>query len=96
MTIKTFNSGDARLKLRDILDDVIGGDTEVVIERYNKPSAVIVNYEQWQELKRQQQNALLSQAKQISADIASGKTSTISHDDLKRLMIQKRAGHVGD
>lgn len=96
MTIKTFNSVDARVKLRDILDDVISGDTEVVIERYNKPSAVIINYEQWQELKRQQKKALLAQAKQISDDIASGKATTISHDDLMRLMIQKRASYVGD
>ena len=96
MTVKTFKSDEARLKLRDILDDVLRGDTEVIIERYNKPSAVVVNYEQWQALKRQQYAALLAQAKQVSADIASGKTGTISHEDLKRMMLEKRAGNVGD
>jgi len=96
MTVKTFKSDEARLKLRDILDDVLRGDTEVIIERYNKPSAVVVNYEQWQALKRQQYAALLAQAKQVSAAIASGKTDTISHEDLKRLMLEKRAANVGD
>ncbi len=98
--IKTFKSDEARLKLRDILDDVFRGDTEVVIERYNKPTAVVVNYEQWQALKRQQQQELLAQAKQVSAAIASGKTGTIAHDELKRLMLEQRAqrenAHVGD
>lgn len=96
MTIKTFKSDEARLKLRDILDDVFRGDTEVIIERYSKPTAVVVNYEQWRTLKRLQQQELLAKAKQVSADIASGKTSTISHDDLKRLMLEKRAAHVGN
>lgn len=96
MTIKTFTSVDARANFRDILDDVISGDNEVVIERYNKPSAVVINYDRWQELKRQQKETLLAQAKQISADIASGKIGTISHEDLMRLMIQKQAGYVGD
>ncbi len=96
MTTKTFKSDEARLKLRDILDDVYRGDTEVVIERYNKPTAVVVNYDQWQAIKRQQQSELLAQAKKISADIASGKVGTISHDELKRLIIKKRAGNVGD
>jgi prevent-host-death family protein len=96
MTTKTFKSDEARLKLRDILDDVFRGDTEVVIERYNKPTAVVVNYDQWQALKQQQQSALLAQAKQISAAIDSGKASTTSHDELMRLMIEKRAGNVGN
>jgi prevent-host-death family protein len=96
MTVKTFKSDEARLKLRDILDDVFRGDTEVVIERYNKPTAVVVNYDQWQALKRQQQKDLLAKAKQISSDIDSGKMGTTSHDELMRLMIEKQAGNVGD
>lgn len=96
VAIKTFKSDEARLKLRDILDDVFRGDTEVIIERYSKPTAVVVNYEQWQKFKRMQQQELLAQAKRVSADIASGKMGTISHDELKRLMLEKRAAHVGD
>jgi prevent-host-death family protein len=53
MTIKTYKSEDARLKLRDILDDVMTGAAESVIERYGKPTAVVVNYAQWQAWRRQ-------------------------------------------
>ena len=49
MTVKTIGSDEARVKLRDILDDVYAGQIEVVIERYNKPTAVVVNYSQWQQ-----------------------------------------------
>jgi prevent-host-death family protein len=53
MTVKVYKSEDARLKLRDILDDVMTGRAESVIERYGKPTAVVVNYAQWQAWKRQ-------------------------------------------
>lgn len=53
MSTRTIGSDEARLKLRDILDDVQAGATEVVIERYNKPTAVVVNYAQWQAWRRQ-------------------------------------------
>lgn len=96
MTTSTFNSVDARLKLRDILDGLTNSDNEVIIERYNKPSAVVINYDRWQAIKRQLQEAMLAQAKQISADIANGKIGTTSHEDLMRLMIEKRASHVVD
>jgi prevent-host-death family protein len=100
MTIKTFKSDEARLKLRDILDDVFRGDTEVVIERYNKPTAVVINYEQWLVLKRARQAELLAEAKRIAARIDSGEEKTIAHDELKRLMLEKRtqgiSAHVGD
>ena len=58
MSTKTVGSDEARLKLRDILDDVQAGTTEVVIERYNKPTAVVVNYAQWQAWRRQRKKRL--------------------------------------
>lgn len=58
MTTKTIGSDEARLKLRDILDDVQAGTTEVVIERYSKPTAVVVNYAQWQAWKRKRKERL--------------------------------------
>lgn len=54
MTIITMKSDEARSRFRDILDHVFGGLTEVVIERYNKPTAVVVNYHEWQKLKELQ------------------------------------------
>jgi prevent-host-death family protein len=100
MAVKTFKSDEARLKLRDILDDVFRGDTEVVIERYNKPTAVVINYEQWLALKRARQAELLAEAKRIAARIDRGEEKTISHDELKRLILEKQtqgaSAHVGD
>ena len=93
MTVKTVTSEDARIKMRDILDDVHGGD-EVVIERYRRPAAVVVNYAQWQAWKEAQKNEMITEAKKILADIHSGKTETTSHDELMRLMFEKRAAHV--
>ncbi|HMN26565.1 MAG TPA: type II toxin-antitoxin system Phd/YefM family antitoxin [Caldilineaceae bacterium] len=58
MSTRIIGSDEARLKLRDILDDVQAGTTEVVIERYNKPTAVVVNYAQWQAWRRQRKARL--------------------------------------
>ncbi len=43
MAIKTVASEDIRLRLRHVLNAVHAG-TEVIIERYRKPSAVVVSY----------------------------------------------------
>ena len=58
MITKTIGSDEARLKLRDILDDVQAGTAEVVIQRHSKPTAVVVNYAQWQAWKRQRWDRL--------------------------------------
>ena len=52
MTIKTIKSGEARIKWRDILDQVFSGKGDVVIERSGKNVAVLipaVDYEQIRE-----------------------------------------------
>jgi prevent-host-death family protein len=46
MTVMTFRSEEARSKFRDVMEAVIAGK-EVVIERYSRPTAVVVNYDQW-------------------------------------------------
>jgi prevent-host-death family protein len=58
MSTRIIGSDEARLKLRDILDDVQAGTTEVIIERYSKPTAVVVNYAQWQAWRRQRKARL--------------------------------------
>jgi prevent-host-death family protein len=50
--IATMDSREARTRFRDILDATVAGK-EVVIERYNKPTAVVVNYELWQRMRRE-------------------------------------------
>jgi prevent-host-death family protein len=67
MSTRIIGSDEARLKLRDILDDVQAGTTEVVIERYNKPTAVVVNYAQWQAWRRQRKARLDRIRKEMDA-----------------------------
>lgn len=47
MAVLTMKSEEARNSWRDILDHTLTGG-EAVIERHGKPTAVIVNYKQWQ------------------------------------------------
>jgi prevent-host-death family protein len=99
MAIKTVTSEDARIKMRDILDEVNTGD-EVVIERYRRPTAVVVGYAQWQAWKAAQEAELTAHAHQVLSDILSGKVGTVSHAELVRKMAEKHGlrtpGYVGD
>jgi prevent-host-death family protein len=90
MTVRTIATDDLRLNLRDILDEVNTG-VEVVVERYRKPMAVVVNYAQWKAWKEAQKAELIAQAKQISADIHAGREETTSHEELMRLIEEKRS-----
>ncbi len=47
-----MDSGKARLMWRELLDQAMTSGGEVVIERYNKPVATLVNYEVWDMMKR--------------------------------------------
>ncbi len=60
MITETFASDDARKRWRDLLDMAYADNAEVVIERYNKPVAVLVNYDQYQMIK-----ALLDEIRMI-------------------------------
>jgi prevent-host-death family protein len=77
-----MDSKDARARFRDILDDVYAG-AEVVVERYGKPMAVVVNYAQWQAWKRQRKERLL----RIRADMSAG--IYITQEELDAGLIQR-------
>jgi len=49
VTNHTIKSDVARKNWRDILDDVTGGDT-FIVQRYNKPVAVVISYSEWQRI----------------------------------------------
>lgn len=49
MARRTYELEEARLKLQDILDDVMTGTGDVVIEHYSKPTAVVISYTQYQQ-----------------------------------------------
>ena len=73
----------------------------VLLLQNSKVAAVLVDPAQWN---RQQEEIrrlrLLLEAKRTLEDIHSGKAKTTSHEELKRLMLEKRtqetAVHVGD
>ena len=51
MNLITYGSEQARLNWRDMLDAALRG-TKVIIERYGKPTVVMMSYEEYQELER--------------------------------------------
>ena len=96
MQIVTFKSDEARKRWRDMMDAALVGK-DVVIERYDKPQAVLVNYEQWQKEKaRLRELELAAEARRIKGMIDGGKMSTISHEELVKLIMEKRAHAMGD
>lgn len=99
MTVETVTSEYARINLRDILDAIIAGSV-YVIERYRKPTAVVMSYGQWENTQRRlRELEFLLEAKQIEAKIERGEMGTITHEELKLLMLEKQAQgvsvHVG-
>ncbi|MEZ4733259.1 MAG: type II toxin-antitoxin system prevent-host-death family antitoxin [Caldilineaceae bacterium] len=82
----TVKSDEARIRMRDILDETVAGH-EVVIQRYDKPVAVVVPYELWKALKIV--NAL-TEAKQILAKIKRGESKWVSSDEVMKAVLAKR------
>jgi PHD/YefM family antitoxin component YafN of YafNO toxin-antitoxin module len=100
MSVETVTSEYVRINMRTILDAIIAGSV-YIIERYRKPAAVVISYGQWEETqKRLQELELLLEAQRIETEIERGEMGTITHDELKRLMLEKRrlgvSAHVGD
>ena len=66
MSVKTIKSEAARIKMRDILDEVTAG-REVVIERYNKPVGVVIPHAMWKRLKQLQREEIARIRKEMDA-----------------------------
>jgi antitoxin Phd len=45
MTIATWDSNDARIRWRELIDTAAAGVADVVITRYGKPVAAVIDYE---------------------------------------------------
>lgn len=88
--IKTVASERVRKGLRGMLDDTLAGH-EIVIERYRKPLAVLVNHDEWQELKQAKKRILeletILEARRLLAQTP--KTGSINHWDLKQKLEAK-------
>jgi prevent-host-death family protein len=52
-TDRWVRSDEARTKLRDLLDEVAHNDAHIYLLRYDKPAAVIVPVEWYEEMKAQ-------------------------------------------
>ena len=53
MTIATWDSNDARIKWREMLDTAAAGVTDVVITRYGKPLVAVIDYEDFLALREE-------------------------------------------
>ena len=53
--VTRINSREARAKWRDLLDAIWRGSPGIVIERYGKPVAALVSYEDFEKLQQEEQ-----------------------------------------
>ncbi len=82
----TVKSDEARIRMRDILDETIAGH-EVLIQRYDKPVAVVIPYEMWKALKITE---AITEARQILAKIKRGEAGWNSSDEVMQAVLEKR------
>ncbi|MCE7987633.1 MAG: type II toxin-antitoxin system Phd/YefM family antitoxin [Caldilinea sp. CFX5] len=70
----------------------------VLLLQNSKATAVLVSVEEWNtiasRLKRLQQLEALAEAKRITAEMEADPTKRTSHEELKRLLLEKRAKGV--
>lgn len=96
MEAVTMTSDQARREWREMLDHAYMDNQEVVIERYGKPIVAVVKYTQWQKTQdRLEELELILGVRTAKAREAAGETTPISHDDLKRLLIERRNQGTG-
>jgi prevent-host-death family protein len=98
--VRAESVSNFRTHYREVLTKV---QTEgpVLLLQNSQVAAVLVSAEEWNiQQRRLRQFELLAEAKRILADIDSGKAITTSHEELVRLLLEKRAQgaatHVGD
>jgi prevent-host-death family protein len=53
MTVETVNVREVRARLRDLLDKILSGDTDFVIERNGKPIAALIPIGDFEELQEE-------------------------------------------
>ena len=63
--VLSLKSDYVREKWRTLLDDVFSRKKEIVVERYNTPVAVLVNYDTWRMLTQQRRELVARLSKEI-------------------------------
>lgn len=85
MSVSIVKSDEARNNWRALLDKVFADRDEVVVERYNKPLAVLVNYDVWDRMKKSHAAMLAQRA----AEMDTGPEASIPWEVVKRGMIDR-------
>lgn len=86
MTVSTIKSDEARNRWAALLDRVLGNQNEeVVIERYSRPLAVLVNHTAWERMKKTH-TALLAH---LSAEMESDPAMAVPWADVKQGMKER-------
>ncbi len=91
MIIETFKSEEARSRWRDMMDTaLIGG--KVIVERYNKPQAVLIGYTQFNAMsERLETLEAWAEAQSIDKTIESGQSQVVTFEQHKAKMQAKGA-----
>jgi prevent-host-death family protein len=79
----TMQSEEARSRFRDILDTTVAGG-EVVIERHGKPTAVVISYRRWEQMKAEHLELL-----QRWADEADANDSWVSQEEVDTHLLEQ-------
>lgn len=90
MAMMTLKSDEAHIPMREILDEAVAG-REVLIQRYDKPVAVVIPYELWKAHKIAEAYA---EAKQILAKIQRGESQWVDSDEVMRAVLARRQERI--
>jgi len=83
MTVSTMRSDEARLNWRELLDQVLANQAaEIVIERYSKPLAVVVNHTAWDKMKK----AHIAMLDRLSAEMDEDPSMAVPWEEVKQGM----------
>lgn len=83
MNIKTMKSDAVRQRWRDVVDEVAAG-TDVLVERYNKPVAVVIPYGDYLALRAElEEHRALRRAEAAWEEVRRNPASAVAWDDLK-------------
>jgi prevent-host-death family protein len=75
MTIKTVSSEEARTNLRTVMDEVMTGEAEVVIERHGKPTVAVISYKEYQRIQKERERRR-SRLVRIRTEMEAGRYET--------------------
>lgn len=89
--LKEVTSREARTNWREVLDDVIAGDSDIAITRYGKPVAVIIPAEDYRSVAHELDELRLGRvAERAYSDYLANRDSAVSYEDLREELLEDR------